>query len=74
MRAWAEQGLGISLLPEFAVSTALRSGTLAKLDFPRRTSACGSSGAAIAKTSPGYARSSMPQAPENSGPQQPLTG
>jgi DNA-binding transcriptional LysR family regulator len=34
MRAWAEQGLGISLLPEFAVSTALTSGTLTKLDFP----------------------------------------
>jgi DNA-binding transcriptional LysR family regulator len=34
MRAWAEQGLGISLLPEFAVATALTSGTLQKLDFP----------------------------------------
>ena len=34
MRAWAEQGLGIALLPEFAVSTALTSGTLTKLDFP----------------------------------------
>ena len=34
MRAWAEQGLGISLLPEFAVSAALASGTLARLDFP----------------------------------------
>jgi DNA-binding transcriptional LysR family regulator len=34
MRAWAEQGLGISLLPEFAVSTVLSSGTLAELDFP----------------------------------------
>ncbi|MEV8638121.1 LysR family transcriptional regulator [Streptosporangium sp. NPDC051023] len=31
MRAWAEQGLGICLLPEFAVSTALESGTLTKL-------------------------------------------
>lgn len=34
MRAWAEQGRGISLLPEFAVSTALTSGALARLDFP----------------------------------------
>lgn len=34
MRAWAEQGLGISLLPEFAVSDALTAGTLARLDFP----------------------------------------
>jgi DNA-binding transcriptional LysR family regulator len=28
MRAWAEQGLGITLLPEFAVCSALASGTL----------------------------------------------
>jgi DNA-binding transcriptional LysR family regulator len=34
MRAWAEQGMGISLLPEFAVATALRSGALDRLDFP----------------------------------------
>lgn len=34
MRAWAEQGLGISLLPEFAVLAALESGTLGRLDFP----------------------------------------
>lgn len=34
MRAWAEQGLGVSLLPQFAVSDALTSGTLARLDFP----------------------------------------
>ncbi|MCI2420254.1 LysR family transcriptional regulator [Saccharopolyspora sp. K220] len=34
MRAWAEQGMGIALLPEFAVATALGSGTLVKLDFP----------------------------------------
>lgn len=34
MRAWTEQGLGISLLPEFAVSAAITSGTLARLDFP----------------------------------------
>ncbi|MEV7013360.1 substrate-binding domain-containing protein [Streptosporangium sp. NPDC051022] len=33
MRAWAEQGLGVCLLPGFAVSTALRSGTLTELDF-----------------------------------------
>jgi DNA-binding transcriptional LysR family regulator len=33
MRAWAEQGLGISLLPRFAVSDALTSGTLAQLDL-----------------------------------------
>jgi DNA-binding transcriptional LysR family regulator len=33
MRAWAEQGRGISLLPEFAVSDALASGTLTRLDF-----------------------------------------
>jgi DNA-binding transcriptional LysR family regulator len=34
MRAWAEQGLGIALLPEFAVSAALESGTLARLRLP----------------------------------------
>jgi DNA-binding transcriptional LysR family regulator len=34
MRAWAEQGLGISLLPEFAVSTAVKAGALTRLDFP----------------------------------------
>jgi DNA-binding transcriptional LysR family regulator len=33
MRAWAEQGLGISLLPEFSVSGALASGSLVRLDF-----------------------------------------
>ncbi|MEU7002634.1 LysR substrate-binding domain-containing protein [Nonomuraea sp. NPDC046570] len=31
MCAWAAQGLGISLLPEFVVSASLRSGTLARL-------------------------------------------
>jgi DNA-binding transcriptional LysR family regulator len=34
MRAWAEQGLGIALLPQFAVSGAIKSGTLVRLDFP----------------------------------------
>lgn len=34
MRAWAEQGLGICLLPEFAVADALQAGTLARLDLP----------------------------------------
>jgi DNA-binding transcriptional LysR family regulator len=34
MRAWAEQGLGIALLPEFAVTAALDAGTLTKLDLP----------------------------------------
>jgi DNA-binding transcriptional LysR family regulator len=34
MRAWAEQGRGIALLPEFAVDTALAAGVLARLDFP----------------------------------------
>lgn len=34
MRAWAEQGLGIALLPEFAVSSALAAGTLVRLDVP----------------------------------------
>lgn len=34
MRAWTEQGMGVSLLPVFAVSGALSSGTLARLDFP----------------------------------------
>jgi DNA-binding transcriptional LysR family regulator len=33
MRAWTEQGMGIALLPEFAVSSALASATLARLDF-----------------------------------------
>ncbi|MFF0309671.1 LysR family transcriptional regulator [Streptosporangium sp. NPDC004379] len=31
MRAWAERGLGIALLPEFAVAEALRSGALTRL-------------------------------------------
>lgn len=34
MRAWAEQGIGIALLPSFAVADALSSGTLTRLDFP----------------------------------------
>lgn len=31
MRAWAEQGLGIALLPDFAVAAALASGSLVRL-------------------------------------------
>jgi DNA-binding transcriptional LysR family regulator len=34
MRAWVEQGRGISLLPEFAVAGAIESGALERLDFP----------------------------------------
>lgn len=34
MRAWAEQGLGVALLPEFAVAAALAAGTLTRLDLP----------------------------------------
>ncbi|MFC0598445.1 LysR family transcriptional regulator [Streptomyces palmae] len=34
MRAWAEQGLGIALLPRFAVAEALRSGYLVRLGLP----------------------------------------
>ncbi|WP_345676292.1 LysR family transcriptional regulator [Yinghuangia aomiensis] len=34
MRAWAEQGLGIALLPEFAVAQSLQAGTLTRLAFP----------------------------------------
>ncbi|KUJ67118.1 LysR family transcriptional regulator [Streptomyces albus subsp. albus] len=34
MRAWAEQGLGIALLPRFAVAEAVRSGRLVRLDLP----------------------------------------
>ncbi|MEV4622781.1 LysR family transcriptional regulator [Asanoa sp. NPDC049573] len=34
MRAWAEQGLGISLLPAFAVDESLRAGRLVRLDLP----------------------------------------
>lgn len=34
MRAWAEHGLGISLLPDFAVADSLRAGTLIRLDLP----------------------------------------
>ena len=34
MRAWTERGLGVSLLPRFAVSDALASGTLITLDLP----------------------------------------
>jgi DNA-binding transcriptional LysR family regulator len=33
MRAWAHQGLGIALLPEFAVTDQLDSGALARLDL-----------------------------------------
>ncbi|AEV84787.1 LysR family transcriptional regulator [Actinoplanes sp. SE50] len=33
-RSWAEQGLGVALLPEFAIADAVRNGTLAVLDFP----------------------------------------
>jgi DNA-binding transcriptional LysR family regulator len=33
MRAWAERGLGVSLLPEFAVADQLAAGTLTKLAF-----------------------------------------
>jgi DNA-binding transcriptional LysR family regulator len=33
-RAWAAQGLGIALLPEFAVSADLTTGALSRLDFP----------------------------------------
>jgi DNA-binding transcriptional LysR family regulator len=34
MRAWAENGLGVALLPEFAVAPALRAGALTRLDLP----------------------------------------
>ncbi|WP_328394615.1 LysR family transcriptional regulator [Nocardia sp. NBC_00416] len=34
MRAWAEHGLGISLLPEIAVADSVERGTLVRLDFP----------------------------------------
>jgi DNA-binding transcriptional LysR family regulator len=34
MRAWAEHGLGISLLPLIAVADSLRSGALIQLDLP----------------------------------------
>ncbi|GAA0243286.1 LysR family transcriptional regulator [Cryptosporangium japonicum] len=34
MRAWAEQGLGIALLPEFAVAASLAAGTLVRLGTP----------------------------------------
>ncbi|KAA2267054.1 LysR family transcriptional regulator [Solihabitans fulvus] len=34
MRAWAQQGLGICLLPEFAVATDLDSGSLVRLGLP----------------------------------------
>lgn len=33
-RAWAEQGLGISLLPQYAVTAALEAGRLTRLDRP----------------------------------------
>jgi DNA-binding transcriptional LysR family regulator len=33
-RAWAVQGLGIALLPEFAVAADLAGGALSRLDFP----------------------------------------
>ncbi|MEU5609458.1 LysR family transcriptional regulator [Streptomyces sparsogenes] len=36
MRAWAEQGLGIALLPRFAVAEAVRAGRLARLGLPTR--------------------------------------
>ncbi|WP_026415317.1 LysR family transcriptional regulator [Actinomadura oligospora] len=34
MRGWAEQGLGIALLPGFAVADAVRRGSLTALDLP----------------------------------------
>ncbi|MGW2280513.1 LysR family transcriptional regulator [Streptomyces sp. NPDC001770] len=34
MRAWAEHGLGIALLPHFAVADSLRAGTLVRLGLP----------------------------------------
>ncbi|MGI5241397.1 substrate-binding domain-containing protein [Dactylosporangium sp. CA-139066] len=34
MRSWAEHGLGISLLPEFAVAESVDAGTLARLNLP----------------------------------------
>jgi DNA-binding transcriptional LysR family regulator len=34
MRAWAEQGLGIALLPQFAVATTLESGALTRIALP----------------------------------------
>ncbi|MFC5181795.1 LysR family transcriptional regulator [Actinomadura harenae] len=34
LRAWAEQGLGIALLPGFAVADAVRQGALVALDLP----------------------------------------
>ncbi|MER7008857.1 LysR family transcriptional regulator [Dactylosporangium sp. NPDC000555] len=34
MRAWAEHGLGVSLLPEFAVTDSIRAGTLVRLGLP----------------------------------------
>ncbi|MGI5233122.1 LysR family transcriptional regulator [Actinoallomurus sp. CA-142502] len=34
MRSWAEHGLGVALLPEFGVTSACESGTLARLDLP----------------------------------------
>lgn len=34
MRAWAEHGLGITLLPEFAVTDSVQAGTLARLPLP----------------------------------------
>jgi DNA-binding transcriptional LysR family regulator len=34
MRAWAEHGLGLALLPEFAVTAAERAGTLTRLALP----------------------------------------
>ncbi|MEV5575539.1 LysR family transcriptional regulator [Spirillospora sp. NPDC052269] len=33
-RGWAEQGLGIALLPDFAVAGAVRQGSLVELDLP----------------------------------------
>jgi DNA-binding transcriptional LysR family regulator len=34
MRAWAERGLGVALLPGFAVADALATGTLIRLALP----------------------------------------
>ena len=34
MRSWAEHGMGVALLPEFAVSSARAAGTLTRLDLP----------------------------------------
>jgi DNA-binding transcriptional LysR family regulator len=57
MRAWAEQGLSIALLPDFAVDTALESGTPARIVLPAPDLRLRLPGAQSVRSLPGCATS-----------------